>query len=171
MTEKEALKMALEALEEAADAIDSWGSYASGYFQVKHDLEGDISKAKSAITAIKEALAQPEQEQLMSDQINYGMSVTQGGKRIDPMSIYKEPEQEPVAWMYEVNNAHTCLDLFEPPDDAYDEGTLHPLYTTPPQRKPLTDEEINEFFQGMEPNNGFWLSFARAIEAAHGIKE
>jgi hypothetical protein len=39
-----------------------------------------------------------------------------------------------------------------------------------PQRKPLTDEQINEFFQGMEPNNGFWLSFARAIEAAHGIK-
>jgi hypothetical protein len=37
-----------------------------------------------------------EQEQLISDQINYGMSVTQGGKRIDPMSIYKEPEQEPV---------------------------------------------------------------------------
>ena len=29
----------------------------------------------------------------------------------------------------------------------------------------LTDEEVNEFFQGMEPNNGFWLSFARAIEA------
>ena len=62
MTKDEALKLALEALEEAADAIDSWGSYASGYFQVKHDLEGDISKAKSAITAIREALAQPEQE-------------------------------------------------------------------------------------------------------------
>jgi hypothetical protein len=46
-----------------------------------------------------------------------------------------------------------------------------PLYTTPPQRKPLTDEQINAFFQGMKPNNGFWLSFARAIEAAHGIKE
>jgi hypothetical protein len=57
---KEALKLALDALEEAADAIDSWGSYASEYFQVKHDLENDISKAKSAITDIKEALAQPE---------------------------------------------------------------------------------------------------------------
>ena len=43
--------------------------------------------------------------------------------------------------------------------------------TSPPtQRKPLTDEQINAFFQGMEPNNGFWLSFARAIKAAHGIK-
>ena len=58
-----------------------------------------------------------------------------------------QPEQEPVAWMYEVNNAHTCLDLFEPPDDAYDEGTLHPLYTTPPQRTwvGLTDEDKSLF--------------------------
>lgn len=43
--------------------------------------------------------------------------------------------------------------------------------TPPPQRKPLTDEQINAFFQGMEPNNGFWKSFAKAIEAAHGILE
>lgn len=41
----------------------------------------------------------------------------------------------------------------------------------PIQRKPLTDAQINAFFEGMEPNNGFWLSFARAIEAAHSIKE
>jgi hypothetical protein len=45
------------------------------------------------------------------------------------------------------------------------------LYTTPPQRKPLTDEQINAFFEGMEPNNGFWKSFAKAIEAAHNINE
>lgn len=49
---------------------------------------------------------------------------------------FAQPVQEPVAWMYEVNGAHTCLDLFEPPDDAYDEGTLHPLYTTPPAAQP-----------------------------------
>ena len=41
----------------------------------------------------------------------------------------------------------------------------------PARSKPLTDAQINAFFEGMEPNNGFWLSFARAIEAAHGIKE
>ena len=46
------------------------------------------------------------------------------------------PEQEPVAWVYEVNGAHTKLDLCKPPDDAYDEGTLYPLYTSPPQRQP-----------------------------------
>ena len=60
-------------------------------------------------------------------------------------AIVRVEKQEPVAWMYEVNGAHTILDLFEPPDDAYDEGTLYPLYTTPqPQREwvGLTDEEV-----------------------------
>jgi len=46
-----------------------------------------------------------------------------------------EAKDEPVAWMYEVNHAHTCLDLFEPPDDAYYEGTLYPLYTHPPKQE------------------------------------
>jgi len=117
---KEALKLALEALEEAADAIDSWGSYASEYFQVKHDLENDISKAKSAITAIKEALAQPEQEPF-----EYWNAV-EGWVKIDEVrdhfdsvgcgTIYKTSGEDRV-----------------------------PLYTTPPQRTwiGLTDEEVD----------------------------
>jgi hypothetical protein len=31
-------------------------------------------------------------EALIQDQVNVGMSVTQGGQRIEPMSIYKEQE-------------------------------------------------------------------------------
>ena len=44
-----------------------------------------------------------------------------------------------------------------------------PLYTTPQQRKPLTDEQINDVLDSMKllvPSR-----IARAIEAAHGIKE
>ena len=51
-------------------------------------------------------------------------------------------------------------------------GLDAPLYTTPPQRKPLTDEQIKrmaaKWFLSM-----YWPlcnTFARAIEAAHGIK-
>jgi len=61
-------------------------------------------------------------------------SVELSNKAISAIEAALEAKDEPVAWMYEVNHAHTCLDLFEPPDDAYDEGTLYPLYTTPPQR-------------------------------------
>ena len=44
-----------------------------------------------------------------------------------------------------------------------------PLYTSPPQRKPLTDEQIEQLEQdtcAME-----FPETVRAIEAAHGIKE
>ena len=91
--ERKALKLALEKFE--------FMNHVDSIFEGEFDFQ---------INAIKEALAQPE--------------------------------QEPVAWMYEVNNAHTCLDLFEPPDDAYDEGTLHPLYTTPPQRTQPEPEPV-----------------------------
>ena len=43
-----------------------------------------------------------------------------------------------------------------------------PLYTTPPQRKPLTDEEIWEVLGGIDCTRPMLI--ARAIEAAHGIK-
>ena len=51
--------------------------------------------------------------------------------------------------------------------------------TTPPQRKPLTDEQMREVLRtcqsdAVELLRNRWLyvkEFARAIEAAHGIKE
>ena len=58
------------------------------------------------------------------------------------------------------------------PDDvkaACEVEYLRRLYTTPPQRKPLTDEEITEIFSTTKGLD-FYLNFARAIEAAHGIK-
>ena len=71
-----------------------------------------------------------------------------------------QPEQEPVAWW---NNTCTHIDL-----NVSGRGT--PLYTHPPaaQRKPLTDEQLNEI---ADRNYSHWVEFARAIEAAHGIKE
>ena len=70
-----------------------------------------------------------------------------------------QPEQEPVAC------ANGCKGFFK---------------CTPPQRKPLTDEQIAEMWLeilGSTPPSGIhedglqpWR-FARTIEAAHGIKE
>ena len=50
---------------------------------------------------------------------------------------------------------------------------LVPITDLPPQRKPLTDEEMKKIWYAMQNIMG-WYSFeevARAIEAAHGIKE
>jgi hypothetical protein len=45
------------------------------------------------------------------------------------------------------------------------------FYTTPPQRKPLTDEEIGAILEGVNAYGTRLYTFARAIEAVHNIKE
>ena len=82
-------------------------------------------------------------------------------------------QQEPVAWIVEdrsgerlewASDAHSCHGV-----------PTFPLYTSPPaQRKPMTDEEISDLWCKVS-NTDFVTAdthvFARAIEAAHGIKE
>ena len=115
MTKDEALKLALETLEYAGP---SW-----------------IDARQPAITAIKEALAQPE--------------------------------QEPVAWM----NDSTPSGIFaRHMEGAKNFGCTIPLYKTPPQRKPLSDEEIGAILEDVNAYGTRLYTFARAIEAAHGIK-
>ena len=47
-----------------------------------------------------------------------------------------------------------------------------PLYTTPPQRKPMTDEDVERIVrEARVGEHGIGYTIARAIEAAHGIKE
>jgi hypothetical protein len=108
----------------------------------------------------------------------------------DPVSVdaaeffeqAQKPEgyQEPVAYgtwdtMLGKGNRMMMVRL-----DKGQDGCTVPLYTSPPQRQPLTDEQIAEMWleilantppsgiheDGLQP----WR-FARAIEAAHGIKE
>ena len=119
---REALKLALEALE----------------LHLTHHEHGCVY-LDPAVTAIKEALAQPE--------------------------------QEPVVWMYQDKSTHQVS--FQKYMRAFvDHGATYetPLYTTPPQRKPLTDEEISRLWsQSLADTEGETYlplnEFARAIEA------
>ena len=125
---KEALKLALEALEVPWNA-----PYVDGC-----DLA--LGKKVKAITAIKEALAQPEQE---------------------PVAVVVAAEFE--------DGSHAGHRLeWRGRNEANDfpEGTA--FYTTPPQRKPLTDQQIVDLCDGTLTT---WeqVRIARAIEAAHGI--
>ena len=126
MIEREALKLAMEALKYPLN-------------QSHENFNVDMAEllAHRAITAIKEALAQPE--------------------------------QEPVAFICEfyADEGHPFVS-FEP----VTHGTNTPLYTTPPQRKPLTDEEIILIVAECAASHQHTdIHFARAIERAHGIKE
>ena len=88
----------------------------------------------------------------------------------------RKPEQEPVATVAEVHMSRYTIEWTNGP---LPEGTK--LYTTPPQRKPLTFDEVEGCFPDGGGTNEYgeavvsaqWLhDFAAAIQrAAHGIKE
>ena len=161
MTKDEALKLALEALKQIDEAMP---------FPV----------AKLAQKVIKEALAQPEQDgkckyctdgcpacdaRKLPEQPPYHHFVSDRFN-IDPqtgnLNIGAVKKQEPVAWA-KFSAKGNIIDLLSEPDDEYT-----PLYTTPPQRKPLTDEEIQNTLLGYRLVDA--IDIARAIESAHGIK-
>jgi hypothetical protein len=155
----DALKMALEALE----APSPMGQY-------------------KAITAIKEALAQPEQEHDLQDT---------RCKCCGYMTYHREhmgciraanPEQEPVAWGVDWGKAGdiACVSIIKRlPNDVIEVVAVEYApysYTTPPQRKPLTRGQIREIEVDVSLNPSFDYitpaeQLCRAIEAAHGIKE
>ena len=65
---------------------------------------------------------------------------------------------EPVAWMNEHGHIDRGLDAILDPTG------WTPLYAHPPQRKPLTEEEIYKLF------GWYAVPFIRAVEKAHGIE-
>lgn len=106
--------------------------------------------------------------QVLGDEVS---KVVDAHNRYKPTVQLKEQEQsEPVAWM-QTDGDHISF--------WKDEYHTIPLYTTPQQRKPLTDEQINELRQQYGvTSDGRGIKeftkvcdFARAIEAAHGIKK
>ena len=77
--------------------------------------------------------------------------------RIQKALAEQPPQQEPVA-----DFCRECLTY-----NGHHEGCSHSTIS-PPQRKPLTDEEIRSIWNDGDCYEE--IAFARAIEAAHGIK-
>jgi len=73
-----------------------------------------------------------------------------------------ENKLEPVAWMF-VNPDGECeqIEYGEP----FDDPSVTPLYTTPPQREwvGLTDDEMLMIY--MQPHEGFKYSLGRMVQA------
>ena len=83
-----------------------------------------------------------------------------------------EAKNEPVAWanMRDDGATPVMLSISQHPEDRANWMNPVPLYTTPPQRKPLTDEEIVEIGTQCQWYDGDCerfdsIGFARAIEA------
>ena len=139
MTKDEALRLALEALENAREFFISTQELGIRLGVSAKDVRlGERFIADRAITAIKAAL---------------------------------EANDEPVpVAIVEVFGKDWRLDYMALPVGKHKLYAQQYTYTTPPQRKPLTDEEITEIFSTTKGLD-FYLNFARAIEAAHGIKD
>ena len=124
--EKKVIELALEALER---------SVATCFDQRSHDevMGRPEHFVNQTITAIKQALAQPD--------------------------------QEPVAWVV-YSSAENDI-VWADKGKRLKQNT--PLYTAPPQRKPLTDEQKVALCKKFPDHLTF--NAIKAIEAAHGIKE
>ena len=123
----------------------------------------DEAAVKLALDALEVALNKPMWDRL---------------KMIRAITAIKEalalPEHEPVAWQFfEGGKWHNGMEVNDHRKHTIAAGTpVRDLYTTPPQRKPLTDEEMADFlgdrYHIMTEDE---LEFFRLGEAAHGIKE
>ena len=150
MNKDEALKLAQEALQKI-------------YIAPEHEEYIRVwwPACEQAITAIKEALAQPEQEPVA---YSYTSRITGAqGFSHHPMPRFINSESWDIIPLYP----------FPPqPEPVIDRSAAVRIATAlgwEPKRKPLTDEEIMEMYN--EPrSDAEMLEFARAIEAAHGIK-
>ena len=124
----EALKLALEALEEslgyvqeeAENAQRLYGQYPARQARIQ-GLKDDARKHMDAITAIREALA---------EQCVCGEPDTLGTHRTDGPCLAEQPaqQQEPVAWI--TKNGKGWLRWHKPEDSEKNKDSI-PLYTAP----------------------------------------
>jgi len=123
------MKLALEALEELITDVR---------------MCDDIERGERAITALQEALAQPQQEPVAKIEITRCKFTGE----LESWTFAERPRNAPAGTYY--------------------------VYTTPQpaQRKPLTDEEIETVWRSVQANDfhDCVKPFARAIEAKHNIK-
>ena len=117
-------------------------------------------------------------EDKLQDLATYGVSFSKGGKRIDPRDVYisTEPEQEPVAWMWEdkrndSNSWATVVSPAKPEKCEYHVRNIRPLYLAPPKREPLSEDKLDVLAEANitdEGIAGYYLGF-RDAEKIHGI--
>ena len=111
----------------------------------------DSEKVGKAIIAIRQALEQPEPE---------------------PVAFYVYKPTLPTGHLGNVSDGDLPWVYDQDPSSGYEARML--VYTSPPKREPLTDEEILDCWkQAYEPGrreHDNAARMARAIEAAHGIK-
>ena len=161
MTDKEAMAMALEALEQTLQTLDDenakpGGAIADTIWHSEHETLFDY--LGSGITALKEALAQPEQEPVAwfspsGNLYKTRFHATANGEQV-VTPLYTHPPQRTEPLIGCVN--HDC-------------AKCKPL--TDEQRRELMSKAWNKWLSNKDDGRLFAWDFSFEVEAAHGIKE
>lgn len=86
-------------------------------------------------------------------------------------TINKMETVEPVAWMVYTQDGTSAF-VTDNPKDFTDTHRALSLYTAPPKRKPLTEDEIDKAWRSVDYRisyDNFRIEVARAIEREHDI--
>ena len=173
MTKDEALRLALEFIPSISPAFICEASHHKKHEQhASNEPCPHVAKQKQVYEAIKAALE-------AKDEPMKKLQVTLEDRPVDiELAQYKRMFEDACSTLGAVSHALGC----DP-----DEGGAEPLLaaieelkgqTTPPQRRPLTDEEIDKVMAEnkqtlIDATDNYWnmrRAYARIIEAAHGIK-
>ena len=189
-TLREAAEMALGTLQDVCARL----LYRGVSKDAGHPDQIALEQARQTIQALKQATEQSKQKR---DPIAWNGWIVREvlfdegepvGHRAPPQPV-AQPEAEPVVWQFRMRPDWVLdKDFWEPWTNCTKEQAadyqrvphLHDwkyevrlLYTHPPQRKPLTDEEIIMLTADTWGNASIAPqlapAFARAIERAHGI--
>lgn len=151
-TKDEALKLALEALEFSSSYLNELSGVLK--FSKKAKPGSTAWHVQRAIKACREALAQKDEREPVAYRLP---DVENSNLLCRPVYVYFSHDE-----FHPTEHRRGVLDALEP------------LYTCPPKREPLTDEQIDDIWNRYSDEMGSAVihdayEIAREIERAHGI--
>lgn len=149
MSLRQAAEMALEALE---------------------DIFGKNKVDVGAINALRAALAEANE---CTVEVNGKRSAVLTAMMNSRTKAARAEAEEPVAWAY-INSDGECEEIEYGRYSEADDSCITHLYTHPPRRVPLTEDEIIDILQRLHERSGglhnYYLHAIKVIkERAHGI--
>jgi hypothetical protein len=163
----EAMKQALEALEWNLVVIEDYG------------YKEQLSRQHKAIVALRQAIAEAEKQDHieqhleMVEQVAVALDVTLDEAAVEMLNAFSSPSPDLDDYSelrLMLGEGHSGYGLYLSLAEYPEEGSELLVNTHPPKREPLTDEQIATISVECATVSPSDIYFARAIEAAHGIK-